>query len=308
MASSGLGDFPLINDRVSREGLTEPIAFGNAATAASTILGDYFFETVAAGSDAEASVSGSGQASGQAAATAATAGQAAGAGTASGQASALAATVLSASGSGGLEAVGEVAPKDADAFSAGSGASSGAAASIAAAAVFSAGVGSLAAEGASESAGFTDAEFSISGSGTASSAASSIARSDALSAGVGSADGAAASLAASVAIADGAGTAEGVGATGEEPAEEPDQPEQVLSGGAGAMHPDLVGQKKKRKPRIIRQGEADGSAVDQAESDFRTLWEAVRIRDNPKRLEAVARKRAAMLADLERATLIRKAS
>lgn len=97
--------------------------------------------------------------------------------------------------------------------------------------------------------------------------------------------------------------------SGIQPAEE--QPVDLSGGGAGALHPDLMAPKKKRKPRVIRLGETEGSQLSaeaQAEADFRILWESVRIRDNPRRLEAVVQKRAAMLADLDQATLIRKAS
>jgi hypothetical protein len=268
------------------------------------------YEPAGGGDDAAASTSGTGQASGQAAATAATAGQSTGAGAATGQAASVASTVFSIAGSGNLEAVGQLAPKEAAAFLTGAGAASGGGASIAAALAFSAGLGVVDAEGASEQAGgFVDAAFSMAGSVEVSVVAASIARAEAAAVGVGVAEAEAASLASSAAMAEGAGVADGVGATGDEPVEEPSQPEQDLGGGAGALHPDLAAPKKRRKPRIIRQGEADGQSVaDQAESDFRTLWEAVRIRDNPKRLEAVAKKRAAMMADLERATLIRKAS
>lgn len=76
---------------------------------------------------------------------------------------------------------------------------------------------------------------------------------------------------------------------------------QASQGGGAYIHPDLlIPRKKKRKPRVI-----DKVASHDAESDFRTLWEAVKIHNDPRRLNAAMRKRAAILADLEKSTLIR---
>ena len=92
----------------------------------------------------------------------------------------------------------------------------------------------------------------------------------------------------------------------------PDEASPTLSsigaaGGAMRLHPDLLGlKKKKKKEQAVREAEAAARASAQAESDFRILLEAVRIRDNAERLTAVKRKRAAMMADLENAALIRQ--
>jgi hypothetical protein len=81
----------------------------------------------------------------------------------------------------------------------------------------------------------------------------------------------------------------------------------AAAGGAMRLHPDLLGlKKKKKKEQAAREAEAAARASAQAESDFRILLEAVRIRDNAERLTAVKRKRAAMMADLENAALIRQ--
>lgn len=120
----------------------------------------------------------------------------------------------------------------------------------------------------------------------------------------------AAAIAGSAAEAAGAGDAQAVGAfDGDVPEEaQPDPVGDVIGGGAGALHPDLLGPKKKRKPRLIRMGEQGESSQDaeaQAEADFRTLWQAVKIRNDAGRLRAAIDKRNAILADLEKAAGIR---
>lgn len=227
MASSGLGDFPLVNSRVTREGLTGPVDFGNAATAAATALADFFF----------GSVSGVAEAHG------------------------------SAAGTSDLIAV---------------------SAAIAASIANAAGAGTAEAEGAFEQDTATDTDASAVGAATVEATAASIASAAGFAAGAGEA----------------LATAESPGAEEETPT----APSLDDSGGGGLLHPDLAAARRKRKPRVIRMGEAEGQGAEaQAEADFRTLWEAVKIRDNPGRLNAVAKKRAALLADLDKATLIRKA-
>lgn len=96
--------------------------------------------------DAAASISGTGAATGTAAASAATVLTASGSGAASAAAASAAASVFSVSGSGSLEAVGEVAPSDRGAADiAGVGALTGVSASIASASAFSSGAGAISA-------------------------------------------------------------------------------------------------------------------------------------------------------------------
>lgn len=123
----------------------------------------------------------------------------------------------------------------------------------------------------------------------------------------------AAAIAGSAALAAGAGDAQAVGAfDGDVPEEAQPEPADSIPGGGGTFgHPDLIGAKKKRKPRLIRMGEQGESSQDadaQAESDFRLLWEAVKIRNDAGRLRAAIEKRNAILADLERAAGIRTRS
>jgi hypothetical protein len=156
----------------------------------------------------------------------------------------------------------------------------------------------------------TTTDGSLAGSGTATGTAAATASAPASTAGTGTVTAQAASIASAALSAQGMGAVQAVGAGGlPEPEAEEEPVGQVIGGGAGALlHPDLAAPKKKRKPRLIRLGEDAGlSAEGRADADLHTLLEAVRIRDNPRRLEAVIQKRAAMLADLEQATLIRKA-
>jgi hypothetical protein len=124
---------------------------------------------------------------------------------------------------------------------------------------------------------------------------------------------AAAAIASSVAFAAGAGEAQAIGAfDGQAPEEAQPEPADSIPGGGGTFgHPDLIGAKKKRKPRLIRMGEQGESSQDadaQAESDFRLLWEAVKIRNDAGRMRAAIEKRNAILADLEKAAGIRTRS
>jgi tryptophan synthase alpha subunit len=49
MASSGYGNFPLDNDRVSRMGLTAQTSFGVSTSDGAALLADYFFDAVIVG-------------------------------------------------------------------------------------------------------------------------------------------------------------------------------------------------------------------------------------------------------------------
>lgn len=71
-------------------------------------------------------------------------------------------------------------------------------------------------------------------------------------------------------------------------------------GGGWAVHPDMLPRAKKKK-------KAEPAAPDdtQAEADFRTLWESVKIRNSPARRAAAEKKRLAVLVDLQKAALIR---
>lgn len=143
---------------------------------------------------------------------------------------------------------------------------------------------------------------SAAGVGAATAIAAVVAASIALGQGVGEATAASAVVAsvAALAQASATATASSEDAVVEEPAAE--EAQTVTANGGGAyVHPDLLRPaKKKRKPRVLNEG-----AAFDAENDFRTLWEAVKIRNDPRRLDAAMRKRAAILADLEKATLVR---
>jgi hypothetical protein len=150
---------------------------------------------------------------------------------------------------------------------------------------------------------------STAGTGTATGAAAALASAPASTAGAGEVTGQAASVASAALSMQGTGNVQAVGAGGlPEPEEEEEAPAAIdASGGAGLLA--ALRPKPKRKPRIIRLGESEGDAVSaeaRAEADFRTLWESVRIQNDPERYAAVIEKRRAMLRDLEQATLIRQ--
>jgi hypothetical protein len=155
-----------------------------------------------------------------------------------------------------------------------------------------------------------DAAGSTAGTGAGTGDARAVASTQAAVSGDGAATAVTAAIASVAALAQGAGaaTAETEGGLPEpEPEVEPVAPI-TANGGAGMLHADLVAPKKRRKPRIIRMGE-DGNAASpgqQAEADFHTLWESVRIQNDPTRYAAVLEKRKALLRDLEQATLIRQ--
>lgn len=160
-------------------------------------------------------------------------------------------------------------------------------------------------------AGATIAETagSAAGSGTATGAARATASAPVSTTGTGTATAQAAAIASVILSAQGTGTVQAVGAGGLPDEEEEAAPAASLEGGAGGLHADLLAPRKKRKPRIIRLGESEAvplSAEARAEADFRTLWESVRIQNDPERYAAVIEKRRAMLRDLEQATLIRQ--
>lgn len=109
-------------------------------------------------------------------------------------------------------------------------------------------------------------------------------------------------------LATGAATAQAIGDGGLTEEEQEIINTIIAAGGAMNLYPDLLKlKKKKKKEQEVRQAEAAIRAQAQAEADFRILLEAVRIRDDAGRLSAVKRKRAAMMADLENAALIRQA-
>jgi len=151
-------------------------------------------------------------------------------------------------------------------------------ASIASSVANAQGVASAEAEGAGDQS-FADAAMAAAGAATATAVGASIAEADAAAQGVAEA----------LAISD---------APQEEVEEVVEQPQ---AGGAGAyIHPDLLTRKKKkRQPQVITLNASD------PENDFRILWEAVKIRNDSARMQAAMAKRAAVLADLEKAAMVR---
>jgi hypothetical protein len=194
---------------------------------------------------------------------------------------------------------------------AGSAAGTGTAAAIAATVAFTAanGAGTGSATGAAAAIAFTVANAAGTGDRTAEGVGlTSAEETDALATGTGTATAIAASIASAAGSAAGSGTAQAIAESSGLVEEEPEETIPGLGGGGAFGHPDLLAPRKKRKPRLIRMGEPGESthnAEVQAEADFRTLWEAVKIRNDATRLRAAIDKRNAILADLERATLIR---
>lgn len=120
-------------------------------------------------------------------------------------------------------------------------------------------------------------------------------------AGLGTAQAEGAAIADAVFFVAGLGTAQAVGAGGLPDEEVVAEALRSASAGGGSSSLYISDVRKKKKPAPIVNTQADV----QAESDFRILWEAVKIRQNPDRIRAAIAKRAAILADLENATLIR---
>jgi hypothetical protein len=142
------------------------------------------------------------------------------------------------------------------------------------------------------------AEGNFSSGDVTSAAMSSTNASLAIAVGSSAATGDASSISVAIVMAVGAGGA----------AEEvPETPTLDIGAGGGAYgHPDMQPRRKK-KPVPAKAEAADGDfASFAAEADFLTLWEAVKIRNDPERRARAEKKRIAMLIDLEKASLVRQ--
>ena len=283
--STGLGDHPLVNGLVTREGLTEPHNFANVETASSDVLLDYFFGDQGGGgfSDAAFSMAGVGTlvAVGESSVEAVFSldGTATASFVGASDVGGFTDTEFSIAGAGDALIVG-AATADSVAFAAGAGVlvADGAAS---AAAVFSmAGVGALDAVGFADT--FFDTVFLISGIGAVTAAATA--------------------EAGAVFSIIGEGNIIAVGAfTGDAPIDIPADSDVLLGGGGNydLPQPTVRKPKKLKTWRIGEFASVDISDI-QAERDLKALVSAAKIQSDPDRLKAALTKRKAMLAELKK--------